>query len=569
MLALAVGCGSGGGGGGGSGEGAPTLGRLPGLSGPMGIATVPVAIGGKARVLVLEEQTGELSRADPETGEIELIAKGLSSPFAMVMEPEAGSATALVTEANRLSRVNLTAGTVTPLASFANRPTGLAIDPDQPQTVWVVEEGTGDLYRVRRSDGSKQRVPHQPGLARARGLVFETPGVLLVAEGDTANGGIVRVDLRPTPPTAATIIAGQAELRLPFGLDLGVGGNFAYVTAQAANQLARLDGLVSGTAALQTHIDALKGPTGLARLPDGRLVVAQHSTNDLVVLDPDCATIPCQAPPPVVAGLGTPGDLVLEGPDTALVLERNGLDTVPDAGALSRINTKTGKVTEIASGLATPEALVLADRTAYVAEAGAIPNTLSGTIRQIPLDVDAGAPTVLPTAPLDFPSGMALADPSTLVIVERTGSLVRVTLPGGAVTRLPLTPSPAGIAVSQAADGVHAYVTDASAGTLLRVRNVVTCNPCSPEPIAMNLPNPSGVAVEPSGASALVVTDTGNPSGGAIVRIVLQDAAMPTPSTIVKGLTNPRRIAIEPGGATALITENNPDGVRRVALPAP
>lgn len=538
----------------------------------MGIAIVPVAIGGKARVLVLEEQTGELSRADPDTGEIELIAKGLSSPFAMVMEPEAGSATALVTEANRLSRVDLTTGRITPLASFANRPTGLAIDPAQPETVWVVEAGTGDLYRIRRSDGFKQLVPHQPGLTRARGLTFEQPGVLLVAEGDSTNGGLVRVDLRPSPPLVTPIIAGQAELRLPFGLDLGVGGDFAYVTAQAANQLARLDGL-AGTASLQTHIDALKGPTGLARLPDGRLVVAQYSTNDLVVLDPDCATIPCQAPPPVVAGLGTPGDLVLEGPDTALVLERNGLDTVPDAGALSRINTKTGKVTEIASGLATPEALVLAGRTAYVAEAGAIPNTPSGIIRQIPLDVDAGAPTVLPTAPLDFPSGMALADPSTLVVIERTGgSLVRVTLPGGAFTR-PLLDmgmgNPVGIATAQAADGVHAYVTDAFAGTLLKVRNVATCNPCLPEPIATNLPNPSGVAIEPSGASALVVTDTGNSSGGAIVRVFLQGAVTPTPSTIVKGLTNPRRIVIEPGGATALITENNPDGVRRVALPAP
>ena len=337
------------------------------------------------------------------------------------------------------------------------------------------------------------------------------------------------------------------------------------MTAQAANQLARLDGLASGTAALHTHIDALKGPTGLARLTDGRLVVAQHSTNDLVVLDPTCAPIPCQPPAPAVAGLGTPGDLVIEGPDTALVLERND---VPNAGALSRINTKTGKVTEIAPGLAAPEALVLAGRTVYVAEAGAIPNTSSGKIRQILLDT--GVWTVLSTAALSSPSGMALVDSSTLVVSERTGSLVRVTLADGKMIRLPLTPgTPAGIAISQAADGVHAYVTDAFLGTLLKVRDVATCDPCSPVTIATNLPNPSGVAVEPSGTSALVITDTRQPSGGAIVRVFLQGAALPAPSTIVKGLNHPQRIVIESGGATALITETNPDGVRRVALPAP
>ena len=533
----------------------------------MGIATV--SVGGKTRVLVLEEQTGELSRADLDTGEIELIAKGLSSPFAIVMEPEAGSATALVTEANRLSRVHLTTGTIAAVTPFANRPTGLAIDPAQPETVWVAEAVTGYLSRIRRSDGYTEQVIRRPGLARARGLAFEKPGVLLVVEGDAANGGIVRVDLHPSLPTASTIIAGRAELRMPFGLDLGPGGDVVYVTAQAANHLARLNGLASGTVALHTYINALKGPTGLARLTDGRLVVAQHATNDLVVLDPAaCVLPPCQSPAPAVAGLGTPGDLVIEGPDAALVLERND---APDAGALSRVNTRTGKVTEVASGLATPEALVVVGRTAYVAEAGTIGNTSSGKIRRIPL---AGGAAIdwLTTGPLSVPSGMALADPATLAVVERTGSLVRVNLSTGTMIR-PVVPSgmgaPVGIAVAQADDGAHAYVTDALTGTLLKVSHVATCNPCSAEPIAANLPSPSGVAIEPSGTSALVVTDTGHPSGGAVVRVFLQGPTLSSPSTIVKGLTNPRRIAIEPGGATALVTETNPDGIRRIALPTP
>lgn len=514
--------------------------------------------------LVLEEQTGELSLANLETGEVTLVASGLSSPFAMVMEPEA--ATVLVTESDRLSRVNLATNTIAAVTLFANRPTGLAIDPAQPDTVWVVEHGTGDLVRIRRSDGSRQDVIHQLGLARARGLAFERAGVLLVAEGDAANGGIIRVDLRPSQPLVTTIISGQAGLRLPFGLDLVGGGDVAYVTAQAANHLARVDGLTSGAGALRPHISPLKGPTGIARLTDGRVVVAQHATNDLVVLNPAACTLPpCQPPAPAVAGLGAPGDLVIEGPDTALVLERN--DT-PDGGALSRVNTRTGTVTEMASGLTAPEALVLVGQTVYVAEAGTIGNTSSGSIRQIPLT--GGQATDLPTGTLYSPSGIALADASTLVVTERTGSLVRVTLADGKIIRLPLTSgTPVAIAVAQAADGLHAYITDTFAGTLLKVRDIASCNPCATETVATNLPNPSGVAVEPSGTSALVITDTRQPSGGAIVRVFLQGAAMPAPSTIVKGLSHPQRIVIEPSGTTALVTETNPDGVIRVTLPPP
>lgn len=574
ILALVSGCGAGGGGGGATpttfsscigpfSSSAATPGRLPGLSGPMGMAIVSVC--DTPHALVLEEQTGELSLANLETGEVTLVASGLSSPFAMVMEPEA--ATVLVTESDRLSRVNLVTNTIAAVTLFANRPTGLAINPAQPDTVWVVEHGTGDLFRIRRSDGSRQDVIHQLGLARARGLAFEKAGVLLVAEGDAANGGIIRVDLNRNPPTFATIASGEAGLRLPFGLDLGGGGDVAYVTAQAANHLARVDGLTSG-ATVQTRVNGLKGPTGIARLTDGRVVVAQHATNDLVVLNPAACTLPpCQPPPPAVAGLGAPGDLVIEGPDTALVLERN---ETPNGGALSRVNTRTGTVTEMASGLIAPEALVLAGRTVYVAEAGAIGNTSSGKIRKITLA--GGAATDVSTGPLFAPSGMALVDPSTLIVIERSGALVRVNLSNDTMIR-PSVPTgmgiPVDIAAAQAADGMHAYVTDTSAGTLLKVRDVASCNPCSTETVATNLPNPSGIAVEASGASALVITDTRQPSGGAIVRVFLQGAAIPAPSTIVKGLSHPQRIVIEPSGATALVTETNPDGITRVTLPPP
>jgi hypothetical protein len=272
-----------------------------------------------------------------------------------------------------------------------------------------------------------------------------------------------------------------------------------------------------------------------------------------------------------VAGLGAPGDLVIEpGAETVLVLERNTLDAAPGAGALSRVHPKTGQVTLIAPGFAAPEALALVGQTAYVAERGDIPITASGKIRRV--DVTSGMVSDLTTPPLSVPSGLAVANPSTLIVTERTGSLARVSIPGGQTVRLPLgAVNPVGIATTTAADGTHAYITDESAGTLLKVSHVNVCTtPCEVEPIAGSLPNASGVAIEPSGVSVLVVTDTGGATGGAVVRVFLPGPSVPSsPIVIAKALSHPRRIVIEAGGTTALVTETDPDGIRRIALPAP
>jgi hypothetical protein len=527
----------------------------------MGIATQRLL--GQERLLVLEEDTGELSRVSLDTGEIELIAVGLSQPHALVLEPESDRHTALVTESTGLSRVDLDSGTVTRLTPLS-RPTGLLINPTQSDSVVVVADST--LRHIQRAQGTVESIITDGGLTNARGIVLENPGVVLVAAGDVSGGSLVRVDL--VMGTVATVIPDSTALRLPFGLEFGVEG--LTLTAQWSNTLVRLAGLQSNAPATDIHVEGLKHPTGLAHLSDGRLAIAQHATNDLVILDPACDPPPCHAPAPSVAGLGAPGDLVIEpGAETVLVLERNTLDAAPGAGALSRVHPKTGRVTAIASGFAAPEGLALVDQTAYVAERGAIPITASGKIRRV--DVTSGAVSDLTTPPLSFPSGLAVAGPSTLIVTERTGSLARVSIPGGQTVLLPLgAVNPVGIAITTAADGTHAYLTDEFAGTLFKVSDVTVCTSCEVEPIADGLPNASGVAIEPSGASVLVVTDTGGATGGAVVRVFLPGPGAPSSSIVIAtALSHPRRIVIEAGGATALVTETNPDGIRRVLLPAP
>jgi sugar lactone lactonase YvrE len=515
----------------------------------MGVALLPVC--NDVRILVLEE-AGELSLARVDTGEVASVFDGFTAPFAMALEADSDPPSLLVTEATQLTRLNVNTRGTSSLATM-NRPTGLAIDPAQPDSVLVVEGSTANLYRVSRAggQGSKTLVLNHSDLTRARGIAFEQPGVLLVSVGDAVSGRVVRVDLRQIPPTVTGLTAERSELRLPFGLF--VLGDLAYVTAQSANQLVRLAGLASsGAVTLTTHIDNLKGPTGLARLADGRLVIAQHATNDLVV-----------------AGLGTPGDLLLEDSRTALVVERNTLNTSPNAGALSRVDVTTGTVTLVTSGLNVPEGVALIGRTAYVAERGSIGSgTPSGRIKAV--NLDNGVATLVTSAPLSAPSGLAVLDSDTLLATERgAGKITRVTVNTGAISSLSLQsalPAPLGIALMPGGD--HALITDASVGSLFKV-NVKGCNPCAVETIANTLVNPSGIAVEPSGASALVITDAGGASGGAVVRVFLQGTAVPAGSTIVSGLSHPQRIVIESSGGTALVTETDPDGVRRVSLPVP
>jgi glucose/arabinose dehydrogenase len=544
---------------------ASSLGRFQGLNRPMGVALLPVC--NDVRVLVLEE-AGGLSLARMDTGEVLSVFEGFVSPFAMVLEPDSDPPSLLVTEATQVTRLNVNTRGTSSVATM-NRPTGLAIDPADPDSVLVVEGSTANLYRMSRAGGpgSKTLVLNHSDLARARGIAFEQPGVLLVSVDNAVSGRVVRVDLRQNPPTVTGLTAERFELRLPFGLF--VLGDLAYVTAQSANQLVRLAGLASsGAVTLTTHIDNLKGPTGLARLADGRLVIAQHATNDLVLFDPTCAAPPCQAPAPVVAGLGTPGDLLLEDSRTALVVERNALDTSPNAGALSRVDVNTGTVTLVTSGLNVPEGIALIGRTAYVAERGSTGSgTASGRIKAI--NLDNGVATLVTSAPLSAPSGLAVLDPDTLLATERSAGKISLVTVTGAVSSLTLqNPIPAPLGIALMLGGDHALVTDASVGSLFKV-NVKGCNPCTVETIANTLVNPGGIAVEPSGASALVITDAGGASGGAIVRVFLQGAAVPAGSTIVSGLSHPQRIVIESSGGTALVTETDPDGVRRVSLPPP
>lgn len=533
-----------------------TLGRLPGLAGPVGVALLPVC--DETTAFVLSEGTGELSVANLTTGQVDLVAT-LSLPFAAVREPDSRS-TLLITEHTRLVRVNVLNKSVTAVASF-NSPTGLVIDPSRPDSVLVAEAAS--LYRVSRASGAKTLLVNDARLAGTRALAVQEPGVVLAVIGNPASGQVVRVDLRQNPPALTELITPRSDLRNPFGVDLRDG--FAFITAQFANQMVRFGEVTSATPTLEVFTSGLKGPTGIARLADGRLVIAQSSTNDLVVLDPAaCATPPCAAPAPAVAGLGTPGDLALDEDGSILVLERNGGDATAGAGTLSRVDSRTGKVTLVASGLDLPEAVAVIGRTAYVAERGSV---VTPTGRLVAVSLEQGTVTPFGAGGLGAPSGLARLNDTALVMAERwSGRISRVTVPGGGIEEVTFTgaapQNPVAVVMENA---THALVTDYAAGKLLRVQ-VEGCSPCTSEPLPGDIQGAMGVALEPTRPSALVVSE----ASGTITRVFLSGSQLPSASSaIVSGLNNPQRIMIEPGGATALVTEVSPDGIRRVAIPAP
>src|SRR3990172_6295257 len=217
LLVFLSGCGAGGGSPSAGDPASPNsslpAGRLPGLSGPMGIAIQRLL--GQERLLVLEEDAGELSAVSLDTGEIELIAVGLSRPHAIVLEPENRQGTALVTESTGLSRVDLDSGTVTRL-TLRSRPTGLLINPTQSDSVVVVADGI--LYHIQRAQGTIESVMTDSGLTNARGIALESSGVVLVAAGDSTGGRLVRVNL--VDRTVAPVVPHSAALRVAFGLEV-------------------------------------------------------------------------------------------------------------------------------------------------------------------------------------------------------------------------------------------------------------------------------------------------------------------------------------------------------------
>lgn len=541
-------------------------GRLQMLNGPTGVAVEP---SGRS-ALVTEFETGEVSRVDLETGRVTTIAKGLLSPFGVLPEP--GGSTALVTEwgAQRVTRVDLSSGVGTVFRTPLSNPAGMA--RESSGLVLLAEEGSGGkISRFSPTDNSRTELATGGLVTAARGIAVLNEGFTALVTSGTLFGKLAIVDIRPDPATHSApseiVIDGNPLVR-PVGVAKPAASTTTALLAdESLGKVFTVD-FPDLQVTVRELASGLRKPRGIALEPgEGGLLVAEAGSGDVTrIALSTCGTPPC-AKTRVASGLSKPLALLVEaGERTALVVEQ-------DTGEVSRIDLVSGKVTTLAEGLHQPSGLAIESSGATALVAGVLPPdplnfANKGLVERVHLDTGTRESLVDPTADMPSPAAIALLPGGTRALVTDPMSAAKlfvVDLDARTIAPLATSPPithPNGFAVEP--DGKTALVTDTSTGKLLRL----TLPPCptTPCPLALvhsGLQSPTDVAVEPGGATALVLQPTD------LVRVSIAGPVLPSGTSAVRvatGLTNPRRVAIEPGGRTALVTEATPDGVRRITL---
>ena len=200
------------------------------------------------------------------------------------------------------------------------------------------------------------------------------------------------------------------------------------------------------------------------------------------------------------------------------MVETDGVDlwvTNTNDASVSRVRGSDGKLLETWTGASIPYAVVMALGKVFVTG-----YTTPGNLYRIDPRQPAGAVTLVTTLLGDHPQGVAF-DGSLLWTANANGTVSRISESGGVwfVTNFPEFTSPMGILY----DGANVWVTDNSAGTLMKlgvtgtILQTVTLggNPAYPVFDGTNIWVPVGgsgtsVAVVRASSGAVLATLTGN-----------------------------------------------------------
>lgn len=330
---------------------------------------------------------GSVARIDPASGAVTVLNSEFQVPAAANLDGK-GNLWVVDTRAGDLSRVDLATGRKTTVRKLATSLDNLAIAPD------------GTIYVSNMADNSVQAFDPATGALRTllSGKLAVPAG--LGIEGDTAWVADIfsfrEVNLRSGE--VRDIHRMQAsDIEYPFAVD--VGPERVLLTSWFNGSVQ-----VLGRSDMKTLrvLHGLKAPMDARFLPDGSIAIAEIASGEITLASgPDYA-----ARRTLAKGLAGPVQLAL-GPD-------GGLYVSEAAGAIRRVDLKSGAVTLVADGLALPEGLAFTPwGSLVVAEAGAQ--------RLIELDLAKGTRSVIADR---LPIGLA-ASPGTPPPYVATGVAVR------------------------------------------------------------------------------------------------------------------------------------------------
>jgi sugar lactone lactonase YvrE len=339
-------------------------------------------------------------------------------------------------------KINIETGAVEVVASGFTTPAAANIDPQNRDNLFVVDTGTGDIWSVSLTSKAKKLVATlKPGLDN---LAFDSRGRLFVSS--MTDNAIYLVDKQTG--AARTIVEGKLAVPADLAVvtengreTVHVADVFSYRTVDGAT------GTVSDV--LRVHGDTHSYPIGISVGPrnvllsswfsgtvqkvdrktgrlaaslgdfaqpvdavegnDGTLYVAELGSGNLVKVSPDGKTRTNLA-----KDLRAPVAMA-QGPNNVVYV------TEIAAGAVTQVDVASGARKVVTDGLSAPEGIdVGPDNRLYVAEVGqkrivAI-DPATGAKTVIASNLDIGLPTYPGGPPALVPTGVAVARSGTIYV---------------------------------------------------------------------------------------------------------------------------------------------------------
>lgn len=538
----------------------------PGSSSTLSITTTSATpIGGASLIITGTSSTSSVVHT---TG----VSLDVRSPYVMqapeAMAAEAGGATVLVTEGDRVVRVNAaTKAVVATIACGLGTPKGISIEAGGTSALVVgtPPAGGGDqLLRVDLSTGNATALT--TALTTPWDVVIESGGATALVNDclSCGSGGrVARVTLSSGAVTGVTPFG----LNAPRGLAIEAGGTTALFT-DGTRRLNRVTLSSGAVVVLASGIDPSGGPKNVAIEAGGKTaLVVGDSYVYRVVLDGGEITTNAVVWPANNANASLFAIAIEGSGRTALVLDHN-------VGRLVRANVShpaTGVAASLKSSYplhATYGVAVEASGTTAIVtdNCGGFIGTGCADNRIARVDLTTGLATAITPAGGGLGQSsydLAIEASGTTALVAQTdtnghGSVVRLDLTNGNMTTLAtLSTSAVGIAIESG--GATAIVTG---GRVISRVNLGTGLVTT----VLNNPLAGGyvdIAIESGGATA-VVLDTNTGPGSDIERVNLTNGATTTIAThIGYGFGNGPAtfgMALEASGGSVLMTQNLDSG---------
>jgi len=338
-------------------------------------------------------------------------------------------------------KINIETGAIEVIADGFTTPAAVNVDPQNRDNLFVADTGTGDIWSVSLTNKAKKLVATlKPGLDN---LAFDSRGRLFVSS-ETDNG-IYLVDKQTG--AAKTIVEGK--LAIPSDIAVVTENGKETVLVADVFSYRTVDGATGAvTDVLRVHGDTHSYPIGLSVGPrnvllsswfSGTVQKVDRKTGKLGMTLSDFAqpvdAIESNDGTLYVAELG--GNLVKVSPDgktrstfakdlrapVAMAHGPNNVVYITEiaAGAVTQIDLASGARKVVTDGLSAPEGIdVGPDNKLYVAEVGqkriVSIDPASGTKTVIAANLDIGLPTYPGGPPALVPTGVAVAKSGAIYV---------------------------------------------------------------------------------------------------------------------------------------------------------